>query len=269
MIEILKNAHPALQALMAGCFTWFLTAVGAAIVLLSKTFNRKLLDASLGFAGGVMLAASFWSLLVPAIELSGAYKSVFAVIPAAGFAAGVIFIRIFDRLLPHLHIYLPVQAAEGIKTSWKKGTLIVLAMTIHNIPEGLVIGVAFAALAQGMTSATLAATMALVVGIGLQDIPEGIAVSMPLYSKGMSRYHSFWYGQLSGVAEPLAAVIGALAVTACRPLLPYAMAFAAGAMIFVVIEEIIPESQYAGNSDIASMGTMLGFVGMMLLEIGL
>ncbi len=269
MIDFLRNMHPVAQALLAGCFTWLLTSAGASIVFLSKSFSRKVLDASLGFAGGVMLAASFWSLLVPSIQLSGARKSVFALIPAVGFALGVIFIRIFDRLLPHLHIYMPVQAAEGIKTSWKKSTLIVLAMTLHNIPEGLVIGVAFGAIAQGVPSATFAAALALVVGIGIQDIPEGLAVSMPLHSKGMPRLRSFWYGQLSGVAEPIAAVIGALAVTVCKPLLPYAMAFAAGAMIFVVIEEIIPESQYAGNSDIASMGTMFGFVGMMLLEIAL
>ena len=267
MTDFFTTLHPVLQALIAGCFTWLLTAAGAGIVLFSRTFSRKILDGSLGFAAGVMLAASFWSLLIPAIELSGARKSVFALIPAVGFAAGVVFIRIFDRLLPHLHIYLPVQAAEGIKTSWKKSTLIVLAMAIHNIPEGLVIGVAFGAIAQGVESATFAAAVALTLGIGIQDIPEGLAVAMPLHSKGMSRGKSFWYGQLSGVAEPVAAVIGAFAVTVCKPLLPYAMAFAAGAMIFVVIEEIIPESQYAGNSDIASMGTMLGFVGMMLLEI--
>ena len=199
-MEFIKDSHHVMQALIAGCFTWMMTAAGSAIVFLSKTFSRKILDASLGFAGGVMLAASFWSLLVPAIELSGARKNVFALVPAIGFALGVIFIRLFDRLLPHLHIYMPVQAAEGIKTSWKKSTLIVMAMAIHNIPEGLVIGVAFGAIAQGVGSASFAAAIALVIGIGIQDIPEGLAVSVPLHSKGMSRMSSFWYGQLSGAA---------------------------------------------------------------------
>ena len=267
MMELFKNAHPLLQALIAGCFTWGLTAAGAAAVFLARSFNRKVLDGMLGYAGGVMLAASFWSLLIPSINLSGAGKGKAAWIPAIGFMVGVVTIRIADKMLPHLHIYLPVQEAEGIKTSWKRSTLLMLAMTLHNIPEGLVIGVTFGALAQGFTPVTFAAAIALVVGIGIQDIPEGLAVSASLHSKGMDRFKSFWYGQLSGIVEPIAAVVGALLVTLSKPLLPYAMAFAAGAMIFVVIEEIIPESQYGGHSDIATLGTMIGFVSMMMLEV--
>jgi ZIP family zinc transporter len=186
---------------------------------------------------------------------------------AAGFAAGGLFMRFFDRIIPHLHIYLPIEKAEGIKTSWHKTTLLVLAMSLHNIPEGLVIGVTFGALAHGLSGTTLAASIALVIGIGIQDIPEGLAVSMPLRHKGMRRSRSFWYGQLSGLVEPLGAVIGALAVSFWSPILPYAMGFAAGAMIFIIIEELIPESQYGENGDIATIGTMFGFLCMMVLEV--
>jgi ZIP family zinc transporter len=180
---------------------------------------------------------------------------------------GGIFMRVTDKMIPHLHIYLPLEKAEGIKTSWHKTTLLVLAMSLHNIPEGLIIGIAFGALGQGFSGATFAAAIALVIGIGIQDFPEGLAVSMPLYHRGVSRFKSFWYGQLSGFVEPVAAFIGAVAVSVSRPLLPHAMGFAAGAMIFVIVEELIPESQYGGNSDIATLGTMVGFVCMMVLEV--
>jgi len=267
MIEFFRNVHPAVQALIAGCFTWFLTAVGSAVVFLSKGLNRKLLDGALGFAAGVMLSASFWSLILPAVRLS-CDKGNMAWVPVGlGFLIGGIFMRVIDRMVPHLHLYLPIEKAEGVKTSWHKSTLLFLAMSLHNIPEGLVIGVSFGAVAQGLPGATLAAAIALAVGIGIQDIPEGMAVSVPLHRKGISRLKSFWYGQLSGFVEPIAALIGVMAVSFSKPLLPYAMGFAAGAMIFVVIEELIPESQYGGHGDTATMGTMLGFIAMMALEV--
>jgi len=267
MMEFFINAHPAVQALIAGCFTWLLTALGSAVVFFSKNLNRKVLDGSLGFAAGVMLSVSFWSLILPAVKLSCDRGSMAWVPATIGFLVGGIFMRLIDKLVPHLHLYLPIDQAEGVKTSWHKDTLLFLAMSMHNIPEGLVIGVAFAAAAQGMPGATLAAAVALAVGIGIQDIPEGMAVSVPLRKRGASRFKSFWYGQLSGAIEPLAALVGIMVVTFSKPILPYAMGFAAGAMIFVVIEELIPESQYGGHGDTATMGTMIGFAVMMALEV--
>lgn len=267
MIEFFRNAHPIIQALLAGCFTWALTALGASVVFLSKDLNRKFLDGALGFAAGIMLSASFWSLLLPAVELSCDRGNMAWVPVSAGFLVGGFFMRLIDKMVPHLHLYLPLEKAEGIKTSWHKSTLLFLAMSLHNIPEGLVIGVSFAAAAQGLPGATLASAIALVIGIGIQDLPEGLAVSMPLHRKGVTRFKSFWYGQMSGFVEPVAAIIGAAAVSFSKPILPYAMGFAAGAMIFVVIEELIPESQYGGHGDLATIGTMLGFAAMMALEV--
>jgi len=221
----------------------------------------------LGFAGGVMIAASYWSLLAPAIEMSEG-KDIPAWVPAVvGFLLGGIFLRGIDAVLPHLHIGFGTDEAEGLKTSWRRTTLLVLAITLHNIPEGLAVGVAFGAVAAGLPSATLAAAIALAVGIGIQNFPEGLAVSVPLRREGMSRRKSFWYGQLSAVVEPVAAVIGAAAVIIAQPILPYALAFAAGAMIFVVIEEVVPEAQRGGNTDLATMGGMVGFAVMMLLDV--
>ncbi|MDD5326573.1 MAG: ZIP family metal transporter [Phycisphaerae bacterium] len=263
----LENIHPVLQALVAGIFTWSVTATGAAAVFTTKKFNQKILDSMLGFAGGVMLAASFWSLLAPAIEMSQD-NSIAPWVPAAvGFLLGTIFLRVIDKILPHLHIGFPIEEAEGIKTSWQRSTLLVTAITLHNIPEGLAIGVAFGAVAAGFPSATLPAAIALAIGIGIQNFPEGFAVSIPLRREGMSRLKSFWYGQLSAIVEPIAAVIGAAAVMLARPLLPYALAFAAGAMIFVVVEEVIPESQRNNNTDLATTGAVLGFLVMMILDV--
>ncbi len=267
MVEFFRNAHPVIQALLAGCFTWSFTALGSAVVFLSKDLNRKVLDGSLGFAAGVMLSASFWSLILPAVKLS-CDRGNMAWMPATlGFLVGGTFMRLIDKMVPHLHLYLPIEKAEGIKTSWHKSTLLFLAMSLHNIPEGLVIGVSFGVAAQGFPGATLAAAIALAIGIGIQDIPEGMALSVPLHRKGVSRFKSFWYGQLSGAIEPLAALAGAMAVSFSKPILPYAMGFAAGAMIFVVIEELIPELQYGGHGDTATMGTMIGFAMMMALEV--
>lgn len=267
MAEIIYNFHPIMQALAAGLFTWALTAFGAAFIFATKGFNQKIFDSMLGFAGGIMIAASFWSLLAPAIEMS--YHS--GVIPwfpaAAGFLLGTIFLRIMDKVLPHLHLGFPTKEAEGIKTSWRRSVLLVLAITLHNIPEGLAVGVAIGAIASGFPEATMAAAAALAVGIGIQNIPEGFAVSVSLRREGISKFKSFWYGQLSAIVEPIAAVFGAAAVISARPLLPYALGFAAGAMIFVVVEEVIPESQRNGHTDLSTAGTVIGFLFMMILDV--
>ncbi len=269
MPSSLQNLHPVIQALLATCFTWGLTALGAATVFMARDVSRKVLDGLLGFAGGVMIAASYWSLLAPAIEMS-AGKATPAWLPAAvGFLAGGLFLRGIDLVLPHLHLGAPTEEAEGIHTTWRRAVLLVLAITLHNFPEGLAVGVAFGAVAAGLPSATLAGAIALAMGIGIQNFPEGLAVSMPLRREGMSPWQSFWYGQLSAVVEPIAAVLGAGAVLMAQPILPYALAFAAGAMIFVVVEELVPESQRSGNTDLATMGAMVGFAVMMVLDVAL
>jgi Predicted divalent heavy-metal cations transporter len=223
----------------------------------------------LGFAGGVMIAASFWSLLAPAIELSSGGRLPAWIPVGVGFLIGGIFLRIVDRLIPHLHLGFPDDQSDGPPSGHRRSTLLVLAITLHNIPEGLAIGIAFGAVAAQLPAATVAGAIALAIGIGIQNFPEGIAVSLPLLREGFSPQRSFFYGQLSGVVEPLAAMMGAFAVVGFRSLLPYALAFAAGAMLFVVVEEVIPESQIHGNTDRATMGTLLGFVVMMALDVGL
>jgi ZIP family zinc transporter len=267
MIDFIQNFNPVMQALIATIFTWSMTALGAAVVFTSKDINRRMLDGMLGFAAGVMIAASFWSLLAPAIEMSQGIEIPPWFPAVAGFLAGGVFLGGIDKVLPHLHVGFPEERAEGIRTTWKQSTLLVLAITLHNIPEGLAIGVAFGAVAANFPSATLAGAMALALGIGIQNFPEGLAVSMPLRREGMSRLKSFWYGQLSAVVEPVAAVIGAIAVIDAKPILPYALGFAAGAMIFVVVEEVVPESQRNGNTDFATWGAMIGFAIMMILDV--
>jgi ZIP family zinc transporter len=259
-----------LQALLATCFTWLVTALGAALVFFFKTIGRRLLDGMLGFASGVMIAASYWSLLAPAIALAeeeGAIPAWLAV--GGGFLLGGVFLFAVDRLLPHLHGGMPGEETEGIPTSWQRSVLLVLAITVHNIPEGLAVGVAFGALATHLPGASLAGAVALALGIGLQNFPEGTAVSVPLRREGLSRLKAFWYGQLSGVVEPVAGVLGALAVVVAKPLLPYALAFAAGAMIYVVADELIPEAHREKHGHIAITGVMLGFVTMMALDVAL
>ena len=269
MTEWFKALNPVLQALLATCFTWFLTALGSGVVFLFKSIKREILDGMLGFAAGVMIAASFWSLLAPAIEMA-AESSLPSWIPAtAGFLLGGGFLWLVDKVLPHLHIGFPMDEVEGIKTSWHRSVLLVLAITLHNIPEGLAVGVAFGALSANLPSATLAGAVALALGIGIQNFPEGAAVSVPLRREGVSLLKSFWYGQLSGIVEPIAGIVGAAAVILMRPILPYALSFAAGAMIFVVVEELIPESQLEKNTDIATMGAMVGFAVMMTLDVAL
>ncbi len=269
MLDWLGTNTPALNTFYATLFTWGMTAAGAALVFLFKTIDRKVLDTMLGFAAGVMIAASFWSLLAPAIEISEELGNSPWLIPVLGFLAGGAFLKIVDRILPHLHLNEPREHAEGIKTSWQRSVLLVLAITLHNIPEGLAVGVAFGAVAAGLPSATIAGAMVLAIGIGIQNFPEGAAVSIPLRREGFSRTKSFVYGQASGLVEPIAGILGAIAVVVMQPLLPFALSFAAGAMIFVVVEELIPESQSSGNSDFATMGAMLGFAVMMLLDVAL
>ena len=272
MIEWFKALSAVQQALLAGLFTWGVTAIGAGIVFLTKRLPQAILESMLGFAAGVMIAASVWSLLLPAIERSAFLGLPAWVPPAVGFLAGGAFLRIADRLLPHLHPGLPRSQSEGPRTTWERTTLLVLAITLHNIPEGLAIGVAFAAAAAPLDLAmggTLASAAALAIGIGIQNFPEGIAVAMPLRREGASAGKSFWYGQLSAVVEPVAAVVGAAAVTLFSGVLPYALAFAAGAMIYVVVEELIPEAHQGGRADLATVSAMIGFAVMMVLDVGL
>ena len=269
MIEAFTGLHPIVQALAATLFTWGVTALGAALVFLTRRVDQRLLDSMNGFAAGVMIAASYWSLLAPAIEMSERSGLPSWLPPTVGFMLGAAALSGADKLLPHLHPGLSIKEAEGPPTQLRRSVLLVLAITLHNIPEGLAVGVAFGAAAAGLPEAGLAAAVALAVGIGLQNFPEGVAVAMPLRSHGFSRPRSFWYGQLSAAVEPLAGVAGAAAVLAARPVLPYALAFAAGAMIFVVVEELIPESQRAGNTDLATLSTIVGFTVMMVLDVAL
>lgn len=270
MIDFFQQYSPVTQALIATLFTWGVTAAGAALVFVAKTFNPKLMDSMLGFAAGIMIAASFWSLLAPGIEMArqmGHNPWLTAVI---GFMGGGIFMRLIDLLLPHLHLGLDVRQAEGITTSWQRSTLLVLAITLHNVPEGLAVGVAFGAVAANLPSATLGGAIALAIGIGLQNFPEGTAVSIPLRREGLGQTKSFLIGQASGIVEPVAGVLGALFVLHMQNILPYALCFAAGAMIFVVVEELIPESQRnEKNIDLVTMATMGGFAVMMILDVAL
>lgn len=286
MIEQLTSyfgsLNPVLAALYAGLFTWGITAIGSGLVFVFDSSNRKFLDASLGFTGGVMIAASFWSLLSPAIayvEMQNELglsdtPSWFA--PAVGFFCGALFLFILDKVIPHLHIFSKREEAEGMETNWQKTILLVLAIALHNIPEGLAVGVAFGAVANpellgldGNNVFTIGSAVALAIGIGIQNFPEGFAVSMPLRRQGLSKFKSWQWGQLSAIVEPIFAVIGAAIVMTVLPILPYALSFAAGAMIFIVVEEVIPESQRGGNTDLATMGLIIGFIVMMLLDVAL
>ena len=286
MIETAKfwfvNQNPIIQALFAGLFTWFITAIGSGLVFFFNSSNRKALDISLGFTGGVMIAASFWSLLAPAIEYVEMQKELGLtnmpswLAPTIGFFLGALFLFGLDKIIPHLHMFEKKTNAEGVNTKWQKTILLVLAIAMHNIPEGLAVGVAFGAIASpeivnnlNIEIFTLGSAIALAIGIGIQNFPEGFAVSMPLRRQGMSKFKSWQWGQLSAIVEPIFAVIGAAIVLQVLPILPYALAFAAGAMIFIVVEEVIPESQKGGNTDLATMGLIAGFIVMMGLDVGL
>jgi len=286
MIEYLKiwfiDQNPILQALLAGLFTWVVTAIGSGLVFFFNSSNRKVLDVSLGFTGGVMIAASFWSLLAPSIEYVEMQKELGLtnmptwLAPTIGFFLGALFLFALDKIIPHLHLFDKKNQAEGFNTKWQKTILLVLAIALHNIPEGLAVGVAFGAIASpeiinnlNIEIFTLGSAVALAIGIGIQNFPEGFAVSMPLRRQGMSKFKSWQWGQLSAIVEPIFAVIGATIVMQVLPILPYALAFAAGAMIFIVVEEVIPESQKGGNTDLATMGLIAGFIVMMGLDVGL
>ncbi|MGO3706364.1 MAG: ZIP family metal transporter [Mesonia hippocampi] len=269
VIEYLGSIDPVLAALYATLFTWGVTGLGASLVFFFKKINRAVFDSLLGFTGGVMVAASFWSLLAPGIEMSEG-EGFEKVIPAVvGFGLGALFIFGLDKILPHLHVNFQTHEREGIKTPWHKSILLTLAITLHNIPEGLAVGVLFGGAAAGFEGASIGGAVALALGIGLQNFPEGFAVAVPLRRQGLSRWKSFNYGQLSAIVEPFAAVLGAWAVMEFQPILPYALSFAAGAMIFVVVEEVIPESQRASYTDLATLGFIGGFMIMMTLDVGL
>lgn len=269
-MDFFLQLSPVMQAFIATLFTWAVTAAGAALVFFSKSVNEKFMDSMLGFAAGVMIAASFWSLLAPGIEMAEQFGQIPWLSAAIGFMGGGIFMRLIDKFLPHLHPGLSIDKSEGVKTSWQRSTLLVLAITLHNIPEGLAVGVAFGAVAANLPSATIGGAIALAIGIGIQNFPEGAAVSMPLRREGMAKGKSFLMGQASALVEPIAGVAGALFVLKMQNILPYALCFAAGAMIFVVVEELIPESQRRyEHIDIVTMATMTGFSVMMILDVAL
>lgn len=270
MIDFLLKFDPVTQALIATIFTWSVTAAGASLVFFTKAINKKVMDSMLGFAAGVMIAASFWSLLAPGIEMAEQTGQIPWLTAVVGFLGGGIFMRLTDKFLPHLHPGLSIDKSEGVKTSWQRSTLLVLAITLHNIPEGLAVGVAFGAVGANLPSATIGGAIALAIGIGIQNFPEGTAVSMPLRREGMSKWKSFIYGQASGIVEPIAGLFGAIFVLKMQSILPYALCFAAGAMIFVVVEELIPESQRNHKTvDMVTMTTMVGFAVMMILDVAL
>jgi ZIP family zinc transporter len=270
MSEFFLQFSPVTQALLATLFTWGVTAAGASLVFFTRALNQKVMDSMLGFAAGVMIAASFWSLLAPGIEMAEQLGHTPWLTAVIGFMGGGIFMRLTDRFLPHLHPGLSINKSEGVKTSWQRSTLLVLAITLHNIPEGLAVGVAFGAVAAGLPSATIGGAIALAIGIGIQNFPDGTAVSMPLRREGMSKWKSFLMGQASGIVEPIAGVLGAFFVLYMQHILPYALCFAAGAMIFVVVEELIPESQRnMAHIDLVTMTTMTGFAVMMILDVAL
>lgn len=268
-MEWFISLSPVMQAALAGTFTWGVTALGASAVFFFKEINKKVLNGMLGFAAGVMIAASFWSLLSPAIEMSANGPLPIWVPSAIGFLLGALLLMTLDAIIPHLHLGFPIEESEGVKTSWHRSILLVSAITLHNIPEGLAIGVAFGAAYLNLESATLAGAIALTIGIGIQNFPEGTAISVPLRREGFSRKKSFMYGQFSGIVEPVAAAAGAALVAIATPILPYALSFAAGAMMFVVIEELIPESQRGGHTDLATIGAISGFTVMMVLDVAL
>jgi len=269
IIDWFSTIDPVWGALIATTFTWLVTAAGAAVVFFFKELSRKWLDGMLGFTGGVMIAASYWSLLAPSIEMSARMGMIEWLPPAVGFALGALFLYALDKFVPHLHINFDPSLKEGPDVGLRRSTLLILAITLHNIPEGLAVGVLFGGVAAGIPEASIASAVTLAIGIGLQNFPEGIAVSMPLRRLGVSRWRSFYYGQLSAIVEPIAGVFGALAVLWMQPILPYALAFAAGAMIYVVVEEVIPETQQDRHTDIATLGFIGGFIVMMVLDVAL
>jgi len=265
----MAEASPYVLALQGTGLTYGLTAIGAAFVFLRRSPNPKFLATSLGFAAGVMIAASFWSLLAPAIQISQREGLRPYVWPPFGFISGALLMRLLDQLLPHLHPGAGLEEVEGIKVKLPKNILLILAITIHNFPEGMAVGVGFSGAQSAIGVADLSAAWALAIGIGIQNLPEGLAVSMPLREEGFGRFKSFFYGQLSGLMEPLGGLLGVAISNLAGVFLPFMLSFAAGAMIYVVVEEVIPGSQRSGHHDWATMGTILGFVCMMVLDVAL
>jgi ZIP family zinc transporter len=265
--------HPVFLALLASGFTWGMTALGGAMVFFFRTINQRVLNMMLGFASGVMIAASFWSLIAPAIEqvekTGGALPA--WLVASIGFIAGAGFLWLADRLMPHLHFDHPDATPEGVQSHLRRSILLVFSITLHNIPEGLAVGVAFGALGGFTTWDAALPAIAVALGIGIQNFPEGAAVSIPLRKEGLSRLKCFFYGQASGLVEPVGAVTGAFLVTAIESLLPYALTFAAGAMIYVVVEELIPAAQEGDHSstDLSAIGVITGFTAMMILDVAL
>ncbi|MEO0237990.1 MAG: ZIP family metal transporter [candidate division WOR-3 bacterium] len=259
-----ENFSPLLFAFWGGVFTFLLTAIGSSTVFIFKKITSKISDSILGLSGGIMLAASVFSLLLPSIEISKKQSPLFFLPPILGFLLGAFFLKLLDNLLPHIHINN--EKSEGVKTNLNKKILLMIAITLHNIPEGLAIGVSFGSITE-KSFALLIPSLVLTLGIGLQNIPEGAAISFPLRGMGLSRTKSFLLGALSAIVEPVFSFLGAFIVSFFSTILPYALSFSAGAMIYVVVEEVIPESQSNGNVDLATISTMMGFAIMMLLDI--
>ncbi len=271
VIEWISNQNHIFLAFLATLMTWAVTALGASMVFFFKEINKRVLNTMLGFAAGVMIAASFWSLLAPAIEMAEEAPIPAWLVAAIGFTGGAAFLYLADRIIPHMHLNSKDGESEGISTKLKRSILLVFSITLHNIPEGLAVGVAFGAIANGISDGSLMSALAIAIGIGLQNFPEGAAVSIPLRREGLSRRKSFLYGQASGLVEPIAGVLGAALVMFVKPVLPYALAFAAGAMIFVVVEELIPEAQSGSHESthLATAGCIIGFTIMMILDVAL
>jgi len=266
-MEWFLGISPFMQSLIASLYTWGMTAAGAGLVFFFRKVNQKVMDSMLGFAAGIMVAASFFSLLAPGIQYAEEMGKPPYISAVAGFLLGCGFLWLADKIVPHMHS--ETKHVEGVKSGLGKSTLLVLAVTLHNIPEGLAVGVAFGAIAGTNNLAALMGVLALAIGIGIQNFPEGAAVSLPARRDGVSPFKAWMYGQLSGLVEPPAAVLGALAISYIRPLMPYAMSFAAGAMIYVVFDELIPEAHADGKKAIVTIAAVIGFAVMMFLDLAL
>lgn len=270
MLKFLENINPTILALVATLFTYSVTALGSALVFLFKNVKKNVMDAMLGFAAGVMIAASFFSLLEPAMEMAESLNMISWIVAFLGFFSGGLLLFIGDKVFNHIDKRISKNKNEEKSTkSFKRCLMLIFSITLHNIPEGLAVGVAFGSTAYGLNGATISSALLLAFGIGLQNFPEGTAVSVPLRREGMNRKKAFFWGQLSGIVEPISGVIGALLVLRIRTLLPFLLSFAAGAMIYVVIEELIPESQTNKKKDLMALFTLIGFSIMMTLDIAL
>lgn len=267
MLDLFENLNPILSALIATTFTYLITLLGAALVFFFKKVNKNILDAMLGFAAGVMIAASFFSLLQPALQMANNLNMIAWLVIFLGFFSGGVLLFIGDKIFDL--IACKKQKNQEKKTSLKRVLLLIFSISLHNIPEGLAVGVAFGSLAYNLNGATLGSAILLAIGIGLQNFPEGTAVSVPLRREGFSRKHAFFWGQFSGIVEPISGVIGALLVLKVQMLLPFLLSFAAGAMIYVVVQELIPESQSNTKKDLMALFTLVGFSIMMILDVAL